>query len=191
MLSMLKNKKILSMGVPAVFHGVMKENISLWMAVYIVDRYCVDLSTSSYYILLIPTIGFIGRTLYPFTYRLCKNKENTVSLAGFIVCIVSSILLCIKGVNIVVAMLCLSAIYAAVSMINTSILSIFPLHYVKTGNVASISGVMDFATYLGGGVASFIYGLVIEYFGYTPMFVSWLVISVISVLFIFRINKTE
>jgi sugar phosphate permease len=76
-------------------------------------------------------------------------------------------------------------------MINTSILSIFPLHYVKTGNVASISGVMDFATYLGGGVASFIYGLVIEYFGYTPMFVSWLVISVISVWFIFRINKTE
>jgi len=191
MLSMLKNKQILSMGVPAVFHGVMKENISLWMAVYIVDRYCVDLSTSSYYILLIPFIGFIGRTVYPAVYKLCKNRENTVSLAGFAVCILSSVLLCVNKINITVAMLSLSAIYAAVSMINTSILSIFPLHYVKTGNVASISGVMDFATYLGGGVASFIYGIVIKYWGYTPMFVSWLVISLISLIFLYKINKSE
>ena len=182
MLSMIKNKQVLSMGVPAVFHGVMKENISLWMAVYIVDKYCVDLSTSSYYILLIPFIGFIGRTVYPGVYRLCKNRENVVSFAGFAVCIVSSILLCIKGINITIAMLSLSAIYAAVSMINTSILSIFPLHFVKTGNVASISGVMDFATYLGTGISSMIFGVLIEGYGYGAMFAIWALLCAAALL---------
>lgn len=56
------------------------------------------------------------------------------------------------------------------------------MHYIKTGNVASVSGIMDFATYLGAGIGSVIYGFVIEHTNiYTPMFASWAVISVISV----------
>ena len=79
------------------------------------------------------------------------------------------------------AVLALSAIYTAASMINTSMLSIYPLRFVQSGNVASVSGIMDFATYLGAGIASAAYGVVIKQFGYLPMFLSWLVISVISV----------
>ncbi len=188
---LLRDKELLLMGIPAVMHGVMKENISLWMTVFIVDKYCVDLSESSYYILLIPLVGFVGRTLYSLTYKLCNNRENTVSIAGFAVCIISSVLLCIGGVGMLSSAILLSLIYAAVSMINTSILSIYPLSHLKTGNVASVSGIMDFATYLGGGVASMIYGMVIAKFGYTPMFVSWAVISVISVLVIMKINRNK
>ncbi len=191
MFGLLKNKELLFMGVPAVMHGVMKENISLWMTVFIVDRYMVDLSVSSYYVLLIPAIGFVGRTLYPLAYRLCGSRENTVSMAGFLVCIISAVLLCVDGLGALVSVILLSLIYTAVSMINTSILSIYPLQYLKTGNVASVSGVMDFATYLGGGIASMIYGVVIASFGYTPMFISWAVISVVSVLMILKINRNR
>lgn len=182
MWELLKNRKMALMCVPALCHGVMKENISLWMTVYIVDKFGVDLSTSSYYILMIPVIGFIGRTIYPAVYKMCKNRENTVSFVGFIICVASAILICFSGVGMIVSVLSLSLIYAAVSMINTSMLSIYPIRYMETGNVASVSGIMDFATYLGGGIASVIYGVVIKSLGYTPMFVSWAVISVVSIL---------
>jgi ABC-type polysaccharide transport system permease subunit len=33
-----------------------------------------------------------------------------------------------------------------------------------------------------------IYGVVIEHFGYTPMFISWVVISVISIAIILLVN---
>lgn len=191
MLELFKNKEMVMMLIPAMFHGVMKENISLWMTVYIVDTYLVDLSTSSYYILLIPIIGFIGRTLYSLAYKLCNNKEHSVSLAGFVVCILASVLLCLGKVGIITSVLSMSFIYAAVSMINTSILSIYPLRYTKSGNVASVSGIMDFATYLGGGIASVIYGVVIKSYGYVPMFVSWIVISVISIIMTIKINKNK
>ncbi len=191
MWKLLKNRQTLSMLVPAVMHGVMKENITLWMTVFVVDKYLVDLSTSSYYILLIPVIGFIGRILYPFAYKLSGNRENTVSVLGFAVCFAASIILCIEGIGALGAVIMLSLIYTAVSVINTSILSIYPLRYLKTGNVASVSGVMDFATYLGGGVASVIYGVVIQSFGYIPMFVSWAVISAVSVIMLFKIDRDE
>ncbi len=184
MWELIKTKEIALMCIPSLFHGVMKENISLWMTVYVVDTYFVDLSTSSYYILLIPVLGFIGRTIYPAVYKMCKSKENTVSAFGFVICLASALLLCFPGVGMIASVLALSLIYAAVSMINTSMLSIYPIRYVDTGNVASVSGIMDFATYLGGGIASVIYGVVIKSFGYTPMFVSWAVISVISMVVI-------
>lgn len=179
------------MFVPAIMHGVMKENITLWMTVFIVDKYCVDLSSSSYYVLLIPVIGFIGRILYPMAYKLSGNRENTVSVLGFVVCIVSAVVLCVQGIGALWSVILLSLIYTAVSVINTSILSIYPLRYLKTGNVSSVSGVMDFATYLGGGVASVIYGVVIANYGYIPMFVSWAIISVVSVIMLFKIDRDE
>ena len=69
-------------------------------------------------------------------------------------------------------------------MINTSMLSIYPIRYLASGNVASVSGIMDFATYLGGGISSVLYGILIDSFGYVPMFTSWAVISVVSIVFL-------
>ena len=188
---LVQNKEILAMSVPAMMDGVMKENISLWMTVYVVYKFETDLSTSSYYILLIPIIGFIGRAAYTSVFKLCRENENTVSIIGFTLCTLSSAVICFSGIGMIASVLCLSVVYAAASMINTSILSIYPLRSAKTGNVASVSGVMDFATYLGGGIASMIYGIVIDRFGYTPMFVSFAVISVVSILFILMINSAR
>ena len=169
----------------AITQGVMKENISLWMAVYVVDTYLIDLSTSSYYILMIPAIGFVGRLAFPAIYKMCKNNENRAMGCGFVVCLLCTIPLCFGKSSVAVAVLCLSFIYAAASVVNTALASVFPMRYVSSGNVGAVSGVTDFVAYLGAGIASAIYGVVIAAFGYLPMFLSWIVISVAS-LFIAR-----
>lgn len=188
---LLKNRELLTMNVAAMMHGVMKENISLWMAVYIVDTYLVDLGKSSLYILLIPAIGFVGRVLYPVLYRLFHEREHAVSLAGFLFCLAATAVLCAGKVGMLASAAALGGIYMAVSVINTSIVSIYPLSYQKTGNTASVSGMLDFSTYLGGGISSAIYGGVIKHFGYFPMFASWAVISVFSAVLIFKVTKKE
>ena len=180
----LKNRELLLMCIPSAFHGVMKENISLWIAVFVADKYAVNLKTSAYYILLIPVIGFIGRALYPFVFGLCKEKENRVSFIFFGICLVFSALLCAGNAGMLVSVIALGAIYASASVINTSFLSVYPLKFLKNGNSASVSGIMDFAAYLGAGVSSAVYGAVIRNFGYFPMFLSWVVISAISMIII-------
>lgn len=185
---LVKNKDIILMCLPAFFHGAMKENISLWMSVYIVNQYLVDLKTSSYYVLLIPMIGLAGRMVYPFLLRVCRERENRVSLIGFAVCIPAAVLLCMGHIGILTAVFALGIIYMAASVINTSILSIYPLRYTKSGNTASVSGIFDFATYLGAGISSAAYGTVIESFGYFPMFASWVIISVLSAFILLKID---
>lgn len=190
---LFKNEEIRLAIFPAFLHGVMKDNISLWMAVYFVDKFDISLSESAYFVLLIPFLGLIGRMIYPALYKISKEKEHKVSVYSFVACVVMSAILCFDTiVNPVVAMLCLSFIYMAVSVINTSMLSIFPMRFIDTGNVASVSGVMDFATYGGAGVSSALYGVVIEKAGYLPMFISWVMVSVLSIIVLkVLINKTK
>ena len=162
----------------------MKDNISLWMTVYFVDKYNIDLNQSTYFVLLIPLMGFVGRTVYPFCYKLCKENEHKVSQYSFIVCAVAAAFLCLGSTSPLLAAIALSLIYTAVSLINTSFLSIYPIRYVSTGNVASVSGIMDFATYFGAGASSLAYGFLIEHLGYEPMYLSWAIVSIVSIFLI-------
>ena len=189
---LLGKSEIRTVLIPAILHGTAKENIPLFMTVFFVDTYAIDLNQSAYFVLFIPLIGFIGRLLYPACYSLCKQNEHRVSEYAFMLCVVAAAVLCVPDVPSIVAMVCLSLLYAAISVINTSILSVYPIRYLRSRNVASVSGLMDFATYTGAGISSLIYGFVIEQVGhYRPMFLSWAVMSAISVAVMIFLNRRK
>lgn len=182
--ALLLDKQIRGILLPAMFHGTMKDNISLWMAVYFLDRFAVNLEQSAWYILLIPVVGLVGRLLYPLCYKLLGHRENFLAIIGFVLCAALSVVLCLPVQSSLLAAVCLSLIYAFVSMINTSFLSIFPLRFAEKNLVSSVSGIADFATYLGAAIASAVYGFWIEggTGGYLYMFLSWIVLSILSIV---------
>lgn len=186
---LLARREIRAVLFPAISHGIMKDNVTLWMTMFFVDSFSIDLGQSSYFILLIPIIGFLARTSYPFFFRKCGLSEHRVSLWAFAVCFVCASVLGLWKLTPLIAMLSLSLIYAAVSLINTSFLSVYPAKYVKNGNMASVSGLMDFSSYLGAGAASFLYGQCIARFGYVPMFASWMALSLISGSILFHLPR--
>lgn len=188
-LGLIKNRDLLLMSIPSVLHGVMKENVTVWMVAYIAYAFGTNLGESAWYVMLIPVIGLIGRLAYPALLKLCQGRENSVSLIGFRIAAIASVLLLFRGLGVVVAVILLGLVYAASSVVNTSITSIYPMSYLKTGNVSSVSGILDFASYLGAGLSSAIYGVIIKFFGYEPMFISWAVCSVASLIVIGVINR--
>ena len=180
--SLLKKPDVQQMLPSALIHGVLKDNISLWMAVYVMDVFGVNLEQSSYYILLIPSLGFLIRLLAPEVYRLAKERDHTILTCGFAISVVGSLLLVFLAPIPWIAVAYLSIIYMAISMINVCLLSFFPLQFAKEGAVASAAGVLDFATYLGTGISSMIFGAMIESFGYGSMFITWAVLCGIGFL---------
>ena len=188
LLSLLKSRDMLLMCIPSVLHGVMKENVTVWMVVYAAAVYGADLSESAYYVLLIPVIGLIGRLSYPFTLRLAGERENTVAIFGFGLCLLASVMLLFTSFGLAAAVIALGVVYASTSIVNTSITSIYPMRYLASGNVSSVSGLLDFASYLGAGISSAIFGVVIKNYGYRPMFISWIVAAAISLGALMLVN---
>ncbi len=180
---LLCQKELRIINIPAFLHGILKENISLWMAVYIFHAYGIDLEGSAYYLLLIPAFGFVGRVMHQVFYRMFDENEHRVSLVAFAACAAVSLMLLAEP-SPVYSVLCLTALYGAVSMINTSFLSVYPHRYKAQGNVASVSGIVDFVTYLGAAFGSMIYGALIKSFGYGTMFVSFAIFSLLGLIII-------
>ncbi len=176
-----RDRRIRGMLLPALFHGVIKDNIGAWMALYFVRRYGIDLESSALFVLLIPTVGMVGRLLYPFCYKLSGQRENLISVIAFALCGVLAVILCCNPGAPLVAAACLSLIYALVSIINTSTLSMFPLRFADKNMVSSVSGVADFATYFGAGIGSAVYGFMNKSGNYVPMFISWAVLCAASI----------
>ena len=166
--------------VPALIHGIMKDNISLWMATFAVERFGLNLETTTYYILLIPALGFLGRMLAPSLLKPCKGSEHLLIILSLLGCFLGTALLTLLPLPGWAAIALLSFVYMAVSVINACLLAFFPIHYAKTNQVASVSGILDFATYLGTGLSAMVYGTMIVHFGYESMFLSWCVFSALG-----------
>ncbi len=166
---------------PALLHGVMKDNVSFWMAAFVVDRFGLDLRSSTYYVLLVPLVGLGGRLVYPLLYKISGYREYVITAAAFGGCALACLPLVFGAGVPIIAVACMSLVYAFTSMINATFLSILPMSYAATDRVASVSGVMDFVSYMGAGIGSAVYGYTVSVAGYTPMFLSWAAISVISI----------
>lgn len=189
--SVLKDKSIYSVIAPIMMHGAIKDNINVWMAVYFADKFGIDLKSIALFIFAVPITGLIGRlSYYPLLHRM-NNNEHTVAAVAFGVIAVFSAPLFFNGTNAAVAVVCLSVISAAVMIINTSYLSIFPIRFSSAGTVSSISGIMDFFTYLGAGIGSLCYGSIIKRIGYGGMYGSWVVMASVSLIYLFIIKLAQ
>ena len=180
-LDLLKNKTLQSMLIPAVIHGVMKDNISLWMTVYVMEKFGINLEQSAYFILLIPALGFVGRMIAPALFRFSHGQERPLLIGSYLTCAICSLLLILLPVSAWAAVIYLSLIYMAVSVINACMLAFFPIQFSHEGHVASVSGIMDFATYLGTGLSAMVYGMMIENWGFGSMYISWMVLSILAI----------
>lgn len=189
---LLRHKTLRRLLAPAVIHGVMKDNISLWMTVYVMERFGIDLEQSAGFILLIPILGFVGRMAAPPLYRLARGQETPLLLCSFLLCAACSVLLIFFSLSALTAVVYLSLIYMAVSVINACFLAFFPIQFANEGHVASVSGIMDFATYLGTGLSAMVYGVMIDAFGYDAMYFSWVIVSLIAIPFLlYKKNEQE
>ena len=170
--------------IPAIMHGVIKDNISSWAPKYF-DT--ITNWNTIIFLIAIPVTGMTGRLLYPAVYKIFKFNENRVSIFASLICGLSLLPLVLGIKNIVVAALCLSITNAAINVINTSMLSMFPIRFQKTGNVSSVTGIMDFATYMGAGIGSALYGVFLKNNDFSFMFYSWIAIAVIICAIIYFI----
>ena len=167
---------------PAFLHGLIKDNSSFFLPTILAIDYLVSGKITGLMIVIVPAIGFAGRFIYPSVLRLFNDKEDKVSVLCFIIIALSALVLWLCPVPAVMAAVLIGIIYAAASMINTTFLSIYPIRFNDRGCAATVSGVMDFITYLGASAGSLVFGLIAESFGFRPLYLCWFIISALAVL---------
>lgn len=170
---------------PVFLHGVVKDNVSFWMTMYFVSAFGIDLSKIALLSVFIPLAGLLGRLIFPVLYKLFKNNEHAVSVFSFGIAAAASAGVALTRSSAIFAAACLGIIYAALSVVNTAELSVFPLRFAKRGGASTVSGLMDLCAYSGYGFGSLVFGYMIEPFGYSSVFWAWTALSVVGLFAIF------
>ena len=170
--------------VPAVLHGVLKDNLNVWVALFFAAAYGIDTASLPLFIFLVPITGMVGRLVSPALYRMAGGSSDMVNICAFLVCAVAVLPLAVGGAHPVAAAALLCLLSASVQVINNSILAVFPSSFQKSGNVSQVAGWMDFFTYLGAGISANIYGYVVERVGFGAMFASWGVLSLVGAVWL-------
>ncbi|MDD4327359.1 MAG: MFS transporter [Eubacteriales bacterium] len=153
---LFRNRNFLRVIIPAALHGAIKDNLTLWMAVFFTERYAMDLPKTTLYVIAIPLTGLFGRLLFMPLYKLCRRNLTLTTAISFGICMLTGAAVTIRGIDPGLSAVCLSIMSAAIMMVNTSLLSIYPMRFISTNQVSKVSGILDFFTYLGAGAGSLI-----------------------------------
>lgn len=86
---LLKDKEFVKLFFPDFVHGILKENVPLWMSAYFVARFGIDLKKSIIFIILIPLIGMLGRIFFPFFYKLFRKDEHKIQTFAMGICVLA------------------------------------------------------------------------------------------------------
>lgn len=179
-LSLFKNRELLKMLIPSAAHGIIKDNLNLWVPLFFTEAYNIDIASAAFYIFLIPSATFAGRLLFPALYRLCAKDEKLVSVIAFILCALALIPIIAYKLPIWAAAACLGIVAVTISIINAAFLSIYPLRFSQSNNISSVTGIMDFVTYMGAAGGSALFGVLISASGYRSMLIIWLALAAVS-----------
>lgn len=179
-------KQFRSMIFPAVAHGMIKDNITIWLAVYFIDTFAIDIKAIAGYVFFVPLLTFISKLIYPLIFRLLKN-DYLISIVSFGICVLLSARLCANSISATEALICLAVISSLISLINSLMLVVFPTELVGTEQLSFACSIMDLLTYGGAGIGSLIFGMLIQSFGYKSMFFTWLLCSTASTVVLYCI----
>lgn len=185
-----RNSDLRFMLIPAFMQGILINNIGIWAPLFFVVTFNLDFDKLPYFVLIIPLAGLAGRLAYPLFLSVMKGIESRVVILGFMLCLIAAGLLLILHTPVPTAA-CLCLISGAISLVNTSFLSVYPLRYEPMGCVSSVAGILDFFSYLGAGLSAILSGFLVTRMGYKALFGLWAMVSVLAIALLFIKNKRK
>ena len=176
-LRIFRDSRLLRMLFPALAHGAIKENLILWIPLFFLNVYGLNLADAAFFIFMMPIATLLGRFLFPLWYRLCKSSGRTTLLSAFAACILLLLPLLLAVASAWISGLLLSGTAICTSIINAQLVSVFPMDFQAENRVSTVAGLLDSISYIGSALGSLLFGLLISQFGYNGMIAAWALLA--------------
>lgn len=138
----------------AFFIGALRESVSLWIPSYMNEVFSLSSDVSTAITAVVPCLQVCGALLGGAFGR----KSKVLQFPAYITFVLSSF--CLMMIRLLgnfspVITICLFAVNAiSMTAALTFLLSLFPVRYVASGNVAVLVGIINFSVHTGDFVAS-------------------------------------
>lgn len=184
-----KKKITASMGLPLLIftmlgiflQGCLRDGVTTWVPTYISEVFRLGSEASILSGVIIPVFSLASIQLASIIYNKMGRRPYRCAGMMFVVSVISTGLLVLLNnksviLTIILCALCVGCMHG----INLILVCMLPAIYADENNVSTLSGTLNFTTYVGSAASTYGFALLSDSFGWGGTIISWFAISVIG-----------
>lgn len=164
-----------------VFQGSLRDGVTTWMPSYICETFSLGTSVSILTGVILPVFGIVSLSVTRALYE--KFVHNELLLSGMFfaaAAAASGILTLFSGASPVLSVLCSTFVVGCMHGINLLLVCFVPGKFKSFGNISFISGVLNFATYVGSALSSYGFAALSDTVGWKGTIFTWCAFSLLA-----------
>ncbi len=161
-----------------ILQGSLRDGVTTWMPSYIDETFHLGSAISILSGVILPIFSILcmnfTRTIY------VRFLQNELLLSGIIFAVSaagSGILAAFFGASPILSIACSALIVACMHAVNLLLICMLPGHYRAGGKISTVSGVLNFATYVGAALSTYAFAALSEIAGWQGTILLWLAVS--------------
>ena len=182
----------ISMIVVSMANGVIRNAVAFWIPTFVADNLGMPLENVAFISMVLPILNVTGTFISLWALKFVKNNERTMCVWLFLLSAVLFFLVFLfNGKNAIITIASLFIASALMTGACNMIFGVYILHFKETGLVSSITGFIDFASYVTAAGASSLFPYLLGYSNWGVVIFTWILTCAIGFVFSFIASKKE
>ena len=168
-----------------VMHGMLKDGVDNWIPTYLYETFGIPEENAIFSTVILAVFGMVSFTVFDFLHRKFFKNEVFCSVIIFGASMIAATVLYVVGKfvsSMVLSLAMMAIITACMKGANLMLVAIVPKRYVKSGKIATFTGVLDAAAYAGSALATYGFAALAEAFDWSVTILAWALIALAGVL---------
>lgn len=174
--------------------GSLRDGVDTWMPSYISETFGFETSTSILSGVLLPIFSLLCYKVAAILYSKVFHNELKAAGAIYGIAILASAALELlsrsqtpNAVITVLTILCFLLLVGSMHGVNLVLTSFVPNRFRKLGNVSTLSGLLNFSTYVGSAISTYGFAVLSDQWGWSGTILLWIGIAAVGSAFCFCI----
>ena len=176
--------------VAIVLQGSLRDGVTTWLPTYIENTFNLGTAVSILSGVVLPLFTLVCVTIVKSIFP--KYIKNEVVFAGIIFAIgaVAALVLALFPTSNPIISIAFSALLVAcMHGVNQMLICIVPGQFRKTGKISTISGFLNFATYVGAALSTYCFAALAKNGDWRPVIFLWVFIAGAGAVICFLLTK--
>lgn len=180
-LNIMLDNAFLPMIIVVMINGIIRNAVDFWIPTYIAEELGASPRMASLFAGVLPFVNVVGTFAGVYFYRVTKNNEFLTYIVSFAGAAAAFLFMWFIGGKVmllsIIFLFCASALMSSACNI---IFSAYVIRFKYTGNISTITGLLNFLSYIAASFAGILFGSTIENIGWNSTVFIWMAISILG-----------
>lgn len=168
-----------------VLQGTLRDGVTNWMPSYLCETFGLPEEESIISTVIQAVFSILSFWCFDFLHRKVFKNEvfcAAVIFGGSAICSAALYFANILSASAAVSLVLMAIIIACMHGINLMLISVVPKRFLKSGKVATYSGILNACTYIGASAATYAFAAIAENKGWSVTILIWIIIAFLGMI---------